>query len=84
MGRNGMGKSTLLKSVMGLVKPRTGAVRIMGRDMTGRAPFEIAQLGIAYVPEGRGIFGNLSVIENLTMAARAGSKDAELRRWRRR
>ncbi|MEO7937111.1 MAG: ABC transporter ATP-binding protein [Burkholderiaceae bacterium] len=76
MGRNGMGKSTLLKSVMGLVKPRTGAVRIMGRDMTGRAPFEIAQLGIAYVPEGRGIFGNLSVIENLTMAARAGSTDA--------
>ncbi|MEO8249349.1 MAG: ABC transporter ATP-binding protein [Burkholderiales bacterium] len=74
MGRNGMGKSTLLKSIMGLVKPRIGTVRIAGRDMTGRAPFEIARLGIAYVPEGRGIFGNLNVVENLKMAARAGTR----------
>jgi branched-chain amino acid transport system ATP-binding protein len=73
MGRNGMGKSTLLKTLMGLVKPRAGKVTIKGRDMTGRPPYEIAQLGIAYVPEGRGIFGNLSVVENLKMAARAGS-----------
>ena len=72
MGRNGMGKSTLLKSLMGLVKPRSGTVKVMGRDMTGRAPYEIAQMGIAYVPEGRGIFGNLSVVENLKMAARPG------------
>lgn len=70
MGRNGMGKSTLLKSIMGLVKPRRGSVRVMGQPMTGRAPYEIAQLGVAYVPEGRGIFGNLSVRENLLMAAR--------------
>ena len=74
MGRNGMGKSTLLKSVMGLVKPRGGSVHIAGRDMTGRPPYEIAQLGIAYVPEGRGIFGNLSVVENLKMAARPGTR----------
>ena len=74
MGRNGMGKSTLLKSLMGLVKPRGGTVAIMGRDMTCRPPYEIAQLGIAYVPEGRGIFGNLSVVENLKMAARPGTK----------
>jgi branched-chain amino acid transport system ATP-binding protein len=74
MGRNGMGKSTLLKSLMGLVKPRSGEVRIAGQDMTGRAPYEIAQRGIAYVPEGRGIFGNLSVRENLVMAARAGTQ----------
>ena len=74
MGRNGMGKSTLLKTLMGLVKPRGGSVRIAGRDMTGRAPYEIAQLGVAYVPEGRGIFGNLSVKENLQMAARAGTR----------
>jgi branched-chain amino acid transport system ATP-binding protein len=74
MGRNGMGKSTLLKSLMGLVKPRSGTVRIMGRDMTGRPPYEVARLGIAYVPEGRGIFGNLSVVENLKMAARAGTR----------
>jgi len=74
MGRNGMGKSTLLKSLMGLVKPRAGSVTIMGRDMTGKPPYEVAQLGIAYVPEGRGIFGNLSVVENLKMAARAGTR----------
>ena len=74
MGRNGMGKSTLLKTLMGLVKPRAGSVRIAGRDMTSREPYEIAQMGIAYVPEGRGIFGNLSVKENLEMAARAGTR----------
>jgi branched-chain amino acid transport system ATP-binding protein len=72
MGRNGMGKSTLLKTLMGLVKPRAGSVLVSGRDMTGAAPFEVAQLGVAYVPEGRGIFGNLSVMENLVMAARPG------------
>lgn len=72
MGRNGMGKSTLLKSLMGLVRPRGGSVTIRGRDMVGRPPYEVAQAGIAYVPEGRGIFGNLSVKENLVMAARAG------------
>jgi len=74
MGRNGMGKSTLLKSVMGLVKPRGGSISIAGRAMTGRAPHEIAHLGVAYVPEGRGIFGNLSVSENLRVAARAGTR----------
>jgi branched-chain amino acid transport system ATP-binding protein len=74
MGRNGMGKSTLLKSIMGLVRPRAGSVAITGHDMLGRAPYEISRLGIAYVPEGRGIFGNLSVVENLKMAARAGTR----------
>lgn len=72
MGRNGMGKSTLLKTLMGLVRPRRGMVEIAGRDMTTRPTYEIAQAGIAYVPEGRGIFGNLSVVENLKMSARAG------------
>ena len=79
LGRNGMGKSTLLKSVMGLVKPRSGTVNVLGCDMTGRAPYEIARMGIAYVPEGRGIFANLSVRENLAMAARA-SADGQ-REW---
>ena len=74
MGRNGMGKSTLLKSIMGLVKPRSGSIEIMGQSMLGRAPFEIARRGIAYVPEGRGIFGNLSVLENLKMTARSGTR----------
>ena len=73
MGRNGMGKSTLLKSIMGLVPPQSGTVQIKGQRMNGRPTFEVAQLGIAYVPEGRGIFGNLSVVENLQMAARPGT-----------
>ncbi len=74
MGRNGMGKSTLLKSIMGIVPPRKGTVEIKGKPMNGRPTFEVAQMGIAYVPEGRGIFGNLSVVENLKMAARAGPR----------
>lgn len=74
MGRNGMGKSTLLKSIMGIVKPSGGKVQVKGRDMTGAPTFEIARQGLAYVPEGRGIFGNLSVRENLVMSARAGTK----------
>ena len=74
MGRNGMGKSTLLKSIMGIVPPQSGTVQIKGQAMNGRPTFEAAQMGIAYVPEGRGIFGNLSVVENLKMAARAGTR----------
>jgi len=74
MGRNGMGKSTLLKSIMGIVTPRSGDVHIKGVRTNDRAIFELAQQGIAYVPEGRGIFGNLSVVENLKMAARPGTQ----------
>jgi branched-chain amino acid transport system ATP-binding protein len=74
MGRNGMGKTTLLKSLMGIVKPSGGSVKVRGRDMTGAATFDIVRQGVAYVPEGRGIFGNLSVRENLVMAARAGTR----------
>ena len=74
MGRNGMGKTTLLKSLMGIVKPSGGQVHVKGREMTGAATFELARQGLAYVPEGRGIFGNLSVRENLVMSARAGTQ----------
>lgn len=74
MGRNGMGKSTLLKSIMGIVTPRSGDVFIMGQRSNEKSIFEVAQQGIAYVPEGRGIFGNLSVVENLQMAARPGTQ----------
>lgn len=72
MGRNGMGKTTLIRSMLGLVKPRDGQVRVRGDVMTGGATHRIARKGIAYVPEGRGIFPNLSVRENLQMAARPG------------
>ena len=72
LGRNGMGKTTTLKSIVGLVKPRRGTVRIAGTEMTGAAPYRLAKQGVAYVPEGRGIFPNLTVRENLEMAASAG------------
>jgi branched-chain amino acid transport system ATP-binding protein len=72
MGRNGMGKSTLIRSMLGLVKPRHGEVRVCGTPMTGAEPYLVARQGIAYVPEGRGIFPNLTVRENLVMAARSG------------
>lgn len=79
MGRNGMGKTTLLRSVLGLLPPREGRVLVHGKDMTGAAPHRIARAGIAFVPEGRGIFPNLSVRENLSMAARPG-RDGQ-REW---
>ena len=72
MGRNGMGKTTLIRSILGLLPPRAGAVQVRGNDMMGTAPHAIARAGIAYVPEGRGVFPNLSVRENLVMAARPG------------
>ena len=72
MGRNGMGKSTLLKSLVGVLTPRQGEVLVRGQSTRGLKVHEIARLGIAYVPEGRGVFPNLSVRENLTIAARAG------------
>lgn len=70
LGRNGMGKTTTIRSVLGLTPPRRGAVKLDGRPVTGAPPHAIARRGIALVPEGRGIFPNLTVRENLTMAAR--------------
>jgi len=74
MGRNGMGKTTLIRTLLGHLPPRRGEVKINGKMMTGFEPHLIARQGIAYVPEGRGIFANLSVKENLVMTARAGSQ----------
>ena len=72
MGRNGMGKTTLLRSLLGLTPPRAGEVRVNGREMTSAKPHLVARQGIAFVPEGRGIFSTLSVREHLVMAARPG------------
>jgi branched-chain amino acid transport system ATP-binding protein len=72
MGRNGMGKTTTIRSVLGLTPPRAGEVRVRGKRVTGMPAFRIAREGIALVPEGRGIFPTLSVKENLIMAARPG------------
>ena len=73
MGRNGMGKTTLIRTIMGLVRARSGSVSVGGADVTRDPAFRIAQRGIAYVPEGRGIFGALSVRENLAIAERPGA-----------
>ena len=70
LGRNGAGKSTTLKTIMGLLPAKGGHVSFDGRKISGMAPFDIAKLGIAYVPETRDIFRSLSVRENLDLAAR--------------
>ena len=72
LGRNGMGKTTLIRSLMGFVRAASGSLQWQGRDVTGWAPERLARLGLGYVPEGREIFPNLSVRENLVMTARAG------------
>jgi branched-chain amino acid transport system ATP-binding protein len=72
LGRNGMGKSTLLRSLMGIVADRRGSIEYAGRNITQEKPENIARGGVAYVPEGRGVFGSLSVVENLVMAQRPG------------
>jgi branched-chain amino acid transport system ATP-binding protein len=73
LGRNGMGKSTLIRAVLGHVRGRQGRISMFGRDVSNAKPHQVARLGVAYVPEGRGVFPNLSVRENLVMAARSGN-----------
>ena len=72
MGRNGMGKTTTIRSVLGLTPPRSGEVRVRGKVVTGWPAHRIAAQGIALVPEGRGIFPTLTVTENLRVAQRPG------------
>jgi branched-chain amino acid transport system ATP-binding protein len=73
LGRNGMGKSTLIRTLLGHVTQREGRIAVHGRDVSRARPHDVARLGVAYVPEGRGVFPNLSVRENLVMAARRGN-----------
>ncbi|WP_310625836.1 ABC transporter ATP-binding protein [Limnohabitans sp.] len=72
LGRNGMGKSTLIRSLLGHVTQRDGHISLFGNDISKARPHEVARQGVAYVPEGRGVFGNLTVRENLIMAAHRG------------
>jgi len=73
LGRNGMGKSTLIRTLLGHVTQRDGRIHLFGQDLSRSKPHEVARRGVAYVPEGRGVFPNLSVRENLVMAARPAS-----------
>jgi branched-chain amino acid transport system ATP-binding protein len=72
LGRNGMGKSTTLKSIMGLVKPRSGVIQFKGKDIAGHPSHQVARVGIGYVPEERAIFPTLSVLDNLLLGIKAG------------
>ncbi len=72
LGRNGMGKTTLIRAIMGYVPAKAGTLAWQGRTVNGHTPEKMARLGIGYVPEGRGVFPNLSVRENLVMSARPG------------
>ena len=74
LGRNGMGKTTLLRTLMGLVPPESGRITLGVQDIAGWRPSAVARAGLAFVPEDRGVFPNLTVKENLTFAARAGDR----------
>jgi branched-chain amino acid transport system ATP-binding protein len=78
LGRNGAGKSTTLRSIMGLTPPRSGRVEFMGKEITGRPPFEVARLGIGYIPDDRRIFADLTVEENLEIVRQVARRDG---RW---
>ncbi|QYJ16424.1 High-affinity branched-chain amino acid transport ATP-binding protein LivF [Rubrobacter xylanophilus DSM 9941] len=77
LGRNGAGKTTTIHSIAGLVPPRAGSIRFMGREISGERPHRIARMGIGLVPQGRRVFPSLTVEENLTVAGRGSSGNGE-------
>ena len=77
LGRNGAGKSTTMKAIMGLVRPSAGRVALEGRDITGAPPFEAARLGLGYVPEDRRVFAGLTVAENLEVGRKPPPRGGE-------
>jgi branched-chain amino acid transport system ATP-binding protein len=79
LGRNGVGKTTTMRSIMGLTPPSQGHVRFKGKDITGSEPYRLARSGIGYVPEDRRIFAELTVWENLEVAARSANRPG---RWK--
>ena len=74
LGRNGVGKTTTLRSIIGLTPPRSGRILLKGIDVAGKPPFQIAQMGIGYVPDDRRIFPDLTLFENLELARRLSKK----------
>jgi branched-chain amino acid transport system ATP-binding protein len=81
LGRNGAGKTTCLRTIMGLWRASAGSIRVEGRDITQAATPDVSQMGVAYVPENMGIFAGLTVRENLLLAARAGEPEAKRLEW---
>ena len=80
LGRNGAGRSTLLRALMGMVRAE-GRARLHGRELLGRRPFEVARLGLGYVPESRDVFPTLTVRENLLMGEKPGRRSGHKPRW---
>ncbi len=80
LGRNGAGKTTTIAAIVGFVRPRSGSVRVQGAEVAGRAPHQVAAAGLALVPQGRRVFGDLSVRENLTLTARPATGGWDLTR----
>ena len=80
LGRNGAGKTTTIAAIVGFVRPRRGSVRVQGAEVAGRAPHQVAAAGLALVPQGRRVFGDLSVRENLTLTARPAARGWDLTR----
>lgn len=75
LGRNGVGKSTTLKSISGVVPPRSGSIHFKGNDIDGMKPHQITRLGVGYVPEDRRVFGNLTVRQNLLLGIKSGQQE---------
>src|SRR5690606_32803590 len=76
LGRNGTGRSTTLKAIMGMLKPSAGSVTLAGKELAGKSAYQIARAGVAFVPEERDVFGNLSVEENMVMGMQPARSDA--------
>jgi branched-chain amino acid transport system ATP-binding protein len=81
LGRNGVGKSTTLKSIMGIAPARSGSIRFKGKEIQALPPYRIARMGIGYVPEERRIFPELTVRENLIMGLKSGKRKEQNPRW---
>ncbi len=82
LGRNGVGKSTAMRSIMGFVPPRSGRIEFLGQDTTGKPPFYMARMGMSYVPEDRQIFPNITVLDNLKLGLAGVKKSAQWKRER--
>ena len=81
LGRNGVGKSTTIKSIIGIISPQSGSIRLEGSETVGLRPYQMARLGIGYVPEDRRIFPTLTVRENLLMGMKSGKKLSQDKGW---
>lgn len=81
LGRNGVGKTTVFRSIMGLTPPRSGSIKLFDKELSGKKPYQIARLGIGLVPEDREIFPDLTVRENLEIASKKGAPERQLDAW---